>query len=524
MPCDMFLISILASLPILLYFFINWRLSYWKRKGVPQIEPDFLEGNTKDVNRSEIQNSVVFHKFHEYFKNNGHKFGGIYKKMTPVLMVTDLELIKSVLVSDFVHFVNHDIFINEKGDPLSGNLFNLRDDKWRNMRAKLTPTFTTGKLKMMFQTMMDASSGLEKILEKNRTSKEPIDIKDCLTRFTVDIITSVAFGIESKSMDNPDSEFKAIANKVVGPPPPNLQKRTIFKEITRKIKLLGDLVPEWVWIKLNCRSLPQFLEDFFVEVVNDIVTYREKNNVYRKDFMHLLIQLKNIGKVTDDGTIKADSSKGVHLTMKEITAHSFVFFIAGFETSSTAMTYALFHLAQNQDIQDKARNQINAVLEKHNGVVSYDAIMEMQYLEQIILESLRMHPPIVLIERLCTKDYIIPDTDILIEKGTVLNISTRGIHYDPDIYPNPNVFDPDRFSPENKSLIPPMAFLAFGEGPRLCIGLRFGKLQAKVGLCSILRTCRVTLNEKTQLPWKYDSRLHFPNVEGGVWLNLESLE
>ncbi|CAG9833427.1 unnamed protein product [Diabrotica balteata] len=520
----MFLISILASLPILFYFFINWRLSYWKRKGVPQIEPEFLEGNTKEINRMEVHPSVVFQKFHEYFKNNGHKFGGVYKILTPVLLITDLELIKSVLVSDFAHFVNHDIFINEKGDPLSGNLFNLRDDKWRNMRAKLTPTFTTGKLKMMFQTMLDASSGLEKMLDQNRTSKEPVDIKDCLMRFTLDIITSVAFGIESNSMDNPDSEFKAIASKLLGAPAHATQSRTILSEIKRKLKLTVDLVPEWVWIKLNTRLMPQFLEDFFIKVVSDLVTYREKNNIYRKDFMHLLIQLKNIGKVTDDGTIKKDSSKDFHLTMKEITAHSFVFFIAGFETSSTAMTYALFHLAQNQDIQDKARDEINAVLEKHNGVVSYDAIMEMQYLEQIILESLRMHPPVSQIERLCTKDYVIPDTDILIEKGTILNISTRGIHYDPDIYSHPNVFDPDRFSPENKSSISPMAFLAFGEGPRLCIGLRFGKLQAKVGLSSILRKYRVTLNEKTQLPLKYSAVKHFPNVEGDVWVNLESLE
>lgn len=114
---------------------------------------------------------------------------------------------------------------------------------------------------------------------------------------------------------------------------------------------------------------------FFLKAVNDTVDHREKNNIQRNDFMDILIDLKN--------------QKENKLTVNEIAAQAFIFFLAGFETSATTLTYALYELALNKEIQDRARHEIRAVLKKHNGQFTYDAMMEMTFVEQIISGELK---------------------------------------------------------------------------------------------------------------------------------------
>lgn len=148
--------------------------------------------------------------------------------------------------------------------------------------------------------------------------------------------------------------------------------------------------------------------------------------------------------------------------------------------------------------------------------------MEMEYLEKIVLETLRKHPPVGVLPRVCTKNYQVPDSDLIIEAGTRVSIPVFSIHRDPDHYPDPETFDPERFNEENKANRHPFSYMPFGEGPRTCIGLRFGKLQSKVGLCCVLRNYKVTLNGKTSLPIEYETGF-ISAVKGGVWLNLKAI-
>lgn len=117
------------------------------------------------------------------------------------------------------------------------------------------------------------------------------------------------------------------------------------------------------------RFFPVELSDFFTKIVTDTIKYRKTNNYVRNDFLQLMIELQN-----NDKSITSDI----------ITAQCFVFFVAGFETSSTAMTFALYELASNQEIQDKVRAEINSVLKEHDGKITYDSMMDMKYLGQVI--------------------------------------------------------------------------------------------------------------------------------------------
>lgn len=231
---------------------------------------------------------------------------------------------------------------------------------------------------MMFQTFVACTEGLVDILNDHSIIQDPVDIKEVVSRFTTDIIGSCAFGIDCNSIKNPNSEFRAFGKKIFQPDI-NLQRR--IKEA------LLLVLPRSITAFLNIKRMDRNVEDFFMGVVKNTVNYREKNKIRRNDFMQLLLQLKNDGKVEGDenSTVNGNNSQpNETMTMNELASQCFVFFIAGFETSATTMTFALLELSLNQDIQDKLRNEIETILQIYNGNVCYEAVMQMSYLDKVI--------------------------------------------------------------------------------------------------------------------------------------------
>ncbi|CAG9827997.1 unnamed protein product [Diabrotica balteata] len=499
------------------YLYIKFKLTYWKRIGLEQIEPvHLIYGNAKDFITRNSSFGDCHTKLYNNFKSRGLKHGGIYVMLRPTYMPLDLDIIKNILQKDFNNFVNHGFYVNEEVDPLTGHLFALEDDKWRRLRTKLTPTFTSGKMKMMFSTMVACTEGLREILTSYAKLQDAVDMKEVASRFTTDVIGSVAFGIDCNSLKNPDSEFRQFGRKIF--------TQTTW---TRIRSVLATTIPRHFLTMIKFKQMNPEVEDFFMGVVDSTVNYREKNNIYRKDFMHLLLQLKNRGKVADDHLIFSEedskTADGHFLTFNELAAQCFVFFIAGFETSATTMTFALLELALNPDIQESLRQEITSVLKKHDNQVTYEAVMDMHYLDKVIHETLRKHPPLPGTPRMCNKEYQVPGTDVVLELGTKVHIPFQAIHRDPEYYPDPEKFDPERFSEENKAKRHPFAFIPFGEGPRICIGARFGMLQAKVGVASVIKNFNVTLNKKTKVPIKYTTKSFITAIDGDVWLTMEEL-
>lgn len=203
--------------------------------------------------------------------------------------------------------------------------------------------------------------------------------------------------------------------------------------------------------------------------------------------------------------------------MEEVMAQVFIFFIGGYDTSSIATSFALFELAKNKIVLQKVQEDIDNALRKHNNEWTYDCIQDMKYLEQVFEEALRIYPSVPFLMRQTTRDYTIPGTKFTVEKGTAIQINTLALHRDPDNFPNPMKFDPDRFSPETRASIAPYTYLPFGDGPRNCIGMRYGQLQSKIGLASILSKFNVDLASSRSSNMEY-SKTKFLSAEGGVEL------
>ncbi|VEN42423.1 unnamed protein product [Callosobruchus maculatus] len=212
------------------------------------------------------------------------------------------------------------------------------------------------------------------------------------------------------------------------------------------------------------------------------------------------------------------------LSIDDIVSHCFFFFLAGFETSSSAISFTCYELAQHPEIQQKVRDEIETTMEKHGGKLTYEAVMEMTYMDKVVYESMRKYPALPFLLRMCSKAYRIPDTDITVEKGTRVFIPLLGIHYDPEFYSDPEKFDPERFSEENKATRPSFSWMPFGEGPRICIGMRFGMLQTKLGLYALLRKYKFTLNKKTKRPLVFSKAGILTSPEGSIWVDLEEIK
>lgn len=491
--------ALLAILVTLLIYFLKYQQSYWRRRGVPHDEPSFPMGSLKEWRHTKSF-SDIFAPIYEKFKGTG-PFCGIYFLVQPAVFVLDLELIKKILIKDFHNFQERGVFHNEVEDPLTGNLFQLDGPKWNVLRKKLSPTFTSGKMKFMFPTVVDVANEFIKVMaEKSKAAPANVlEITDLQARYTADVIGSCAFGIECNSLRNPNADFVVMGRKA-------LVERRHSKMVDSFMESFPSLAR-----KLNLCSLPKEVHDFYLGIVRETVEYREKNRVKRNDFMNMLLEMKK-KEGEEDG-----------LTVEEIAAQAFIFLLAGFETSSTTMGFALYELARNQDIQDRLRKEIVEVLVQHNNECTYEAINEMKYLEQVFSETLRKYPVLPVVERVSKADYDTGDPRYLIERNTHIIILTYGIHHDPEYYPDPEKFDPERFTEEEIRKRPSCAWLPFGDGPRNCIGLRFGKMQALIGIALLLKNFKFSFAAQTPYKLAYNKNNVLLSAEHGIHLKVEEV-
>ena len=281
---DVGAVAVCVFAAVYIYFKVSF--NYWKKRNVPYVKPNFPLGNFGDML---FQRASIGHLFEKIYKElDGEKYGGIHRLTKPGFIFRDPDIIKNVLVKDFSNFHDHGLFMDEELEPLSGHLFLLPGNRWRNLRVKLSPTFTSGKMKMMFQTLVDCGLELGSILEESASNEEIIEIKDILARYSTDVISSCAFGIQCNCLKNPDAEFRVWGRKIFEP--------TFKKSIISFIRLT---VPRLLSV-LKVHRLDPNISKYFRSMVEETVNYREKNNIKRNDFMHLLIQIKNKVKLDED--------------------------------------------------------------------------------------------------------------------------------------------------------------------------------------------------------------------------------
>nr|XP_018897014.1 PREDICTED: probable cytochrome P450 6a13 [Bemisia tabaci] len=493
----------LAALLLLLVacfvFYVKKTHVHWRRRGVPFLGP------TQDVVLSRRNKSLTIQE--RYRRLAPHPCGGVWLAAKPYLIVRDPQIVQTVLIKAFSHFTDRGLIMPEDIDPLSANLFNLSGDRWKNIRIKLIHSFSAVKLKSIFILLEECTKVLDKYLQEKLKDAPELEVRDMMMRFTIDVIGTCAFGFDCKTIFDAESEFRRVGLKFA----PNWVRMALREAVAA----VHPRIVSW----LNWKNIHPELEHFFTRVTEDTVRARNQSPLKRKDFMQLLINVQEEERKLLQGQDPKDQEP--LFTDQILAGQVFLFFVAGFESSSITLSYCLYELALNPDIMDKLHDEIHQVLDARDGKLDYDTFKEMPYLECVIYETLRKYPTLGWLDRICTKTFEDPNSSLIIDENTNVIIPVYALHHDPQYFPNPQKFDPERFNAENKSSIVPGTYLPFGAGPRICVGMRFALLEIKAALTLIIGKYTVHPTERTPIPVKFQHRAFFNISNQGLHLRFK---
>ncbi|KAK0183124.1 hypothetical protein PV327_001194 [Microctonus hyperodae] len=504
-------IIIISLLITIVYTYLTAKFNFWKDLGVPYKEPTIIVGNFADLLLFRKSQCEGIQEMYNWFKNE--RYFGVYRVRSPIFITRDPNLVKNICVKDFNYFLNRGIPTNAQ-ETLTRHLFNLEGHKWKNLRSKLTPIFTSIKIKRMFPLLIDCHKVLEELIINKASNNSTVEVRDLAGKFTIDVIGTCAFGIQINLLTQEHSEFHKIMRKISRPN----YKNTLWRMLRTSLPKIYNL--------LGIQLFDSEVTNFFKDIISQMVVQRESEQENkRNDFMDSLIEIKN-----NQNNINAKTHKDQNITSdidfneNMIAAQAFAFFVAGFEPTSNTIAFCLYELSLNLDIQEKARQDISNAIKKNDGNLTYEALQEMTYLEAIITETLRKYPPAPITSRRCEYPYKIPGTEIILPVGMRVVIPIYGIHHDPEYYPEPEKFNPDRFIDENIKTRYSYTFLPFGEGPRNCIGIKFAMLQIKLGIISFLKRHEILISDKTAIPIKFSRRSNVTSSENGFWLKIKSID
>nr|KAF6266840.1 cytochrome P450 family 3 subfamily A member 7 [Myotis myotis] len=336
----------------------------------------------------------------------------------------------------------------------------------------------------MFPIIGQYADVLVSNLRKEAEKGKPITLKDVFGAYSMDVITGTSFGVNIDSLNNPQDPFVENIKKLL--------KFSFFDPYILCITLFPFLGP--VFEAFNITLFPRSVTDFFKKSVKRMKENRlQDKQKHRVDFLQLMINSQN--------SKETDSHKA--MTDLELVAQSIIFIFAGYETTSTSLSFFMYLMAIHPDVQQKLQEEIEVTF-PNKATPTYDALAQMEYLDMVMNENLRLYPIAGRLERVCKKDVEI--NGVFIPKGTVVMVPSFILHRDSTYWPDPEEFRPERFSKKNQDSINPYTYMPFGSGPRNCIGMRFAIMNMKLAIVRVLQNFSFKPCKETQIPLKIESQ------------------
>lgn len=265
-----------GALIFALYYFSIKTFNHWKELGIKYVKPVPFFGNTMLTTFRKKSPALNQQEIYSLYPNE--KFVGMFMFRTPLLLIRDPQLVHLILTKDFSHFYDRGITVDERVDLLSSHLVNLKGQKWKSLRSKLTPAFSSGKLKSMCFQLGECADTLDQYLDDLVSSGNSQDLREIMAKFATDVIGSCAFGLQFNTLKDPNSEFRKMGQEIFKP-----SIRFLAKFVARTFHQNLPYI-------LNLKFLSHEVETFFLDFVKNTVKEREERNVERKDFIQLLIE------------------------------------------------------------------------------------------------------------------------------------------------------------------------------------------------------------------------------------------
>ncbi|XP_033751855.1 cytochrome P450 3A8-like [Pecten maximus] len=485
----LWLVLIIAVLALYTYMMSRHHDTF-KKLNIPGPTPWPIIGSLPQISKKGIH---VFQS--ECMKKYGKVYGFFGGFAPQTLVVGDKEMLRQILVKEFSSFPDRLIIKGLNGD-LDSSLLALSGDQWKHVRNKITPAFSSGKLRKLCRLVDQCSDTLvESLRKKVKNGDGVMDMMDACGAYAMDVICSTAFGIQVDSQQNPNNDFVAHG------------KRFLTVNFSSPILLVLIFLPKLIplMIRRGWSFSDKEVQKFFRNVTVKLLDERIPGNKEHADFLQLM---KNVQQDVDDSdddddednekeNVQGNKSTSWHrkgITFDEILGNAEIFFFAGYETTTITLSMATYYLALYPEYQDKLRQEISDKI--GSNPLTYENLSQINYLEMIINETLRINPPAPQTDRMCIKDTVIKD--IKIPAGMTISIPIYCIHYDPDNWEDPEKFLPERFA--DKENLDPLNFLPFGYGPRNCVGMRLAMLEMKMSLAKVVRNFQISVCSETVVP------------------------
>ncbi|XP_014102333.2 probable cytochrome P450 28d1 isoform X2 [Bactrocera oleae] len=507
----MFLLTFifLASLSVCLVWeivivYLRWHFNYWRKRGVCGPQPYLLVGTFPKASAGQCNLLEELNEIYLRYRVS-QKFVGIFIARTPKLFICDPKLALEILTQHFKSF--HD---NESSEWTNANVEQLRPcspfvstgEEWKARRSELVPALTINKIRSFYSAMRDSAQKAIEFL--TAMGEQPQDAKELANRFTAQFMCNFIWGIEGNAFNVPQ---KASATSLS---PVHCMARDIILQSLQCVRYYGSTAA-WPWLrKLQpVRFFPVAADRFFQQLLADALNARAKQQTAeagggRGDVIDHLQQLR----------------EKKSLNAIQIAGHTTTVLIDGYETGAMLIAHCLLLLARNPRVQRKLREELLAA----DVADSFDALNELPYLEQCLQETLRLFPPLPTLFKLCTESVTLKnfdDSTLTVHPGDGVYISTYSFHRDAEYFENPDDFWPERFAEEMggvRKYREMGVFMPFGDGPRMCPGMKLGLSEAKVAVSELISNFKVSAGVETRTDNKIANDSFLLTLDGKIEL------
>lgn len=435
---------------------------------------------------------MFFNSYETVDRKNVLKYGkvfGFYEGTLPILMISDPTIIKEIYITNF-HLFPISLEV-QSPDPMDTNMIiACSGSQWKRQRSAMSTAFTSLKVKQMYLNMKPCKDRFLEHLDGYVASGQDMHLRSAFGLHVLDVLSTVFYSLDMDIYNNPNSRFADAM-------------RAFFNFTAFKMFVLSNS-PNWVLSTFGIGlggGDPAYLKSFIEQVA---ISRLEADR--KRDLFQILLDSREMnGNVTDKG-----------MTDIEIKANGVILAVAAFDTTTQAMSFICWMLALHPDVQTKVYQEIVQVLgDDISRELTFDDIQKLKYLEAVITETLRLYPVDRRSVRQCGEDTIVPGTDIEIPKGTIIHVPNTAVHYDANNYADPDEFRPERFLAENKDSVKPGTYMAFGAGPKMCLGIKFAYMNMRQTMAELVRKYTIVRSERT-----VDK---FVSANGNLFLNAEPL-
>ncbi|KAG5332275.1 C4G15 protein, partial [Acromyrmex heyeri] len=398
---------------------------------------------------------------------------------------------------------------------LGDGLLITSGDKWRRHRKVIAPSFHMNILKTFVPLFYENSVDLVNRL-RDKIGKE-FDCHDYLSAVTVDILTETAMGIKKERRSKTGYDYAMAVMKMSDilhrrhfdislrydvffkfSKFANLQKKFLKTIHTLTEHVIKEKSKDFEEKYEKCQQLKDAQNDKPIE--NSKVTENVENaKINAANYMHYVrddlddIDENDIGEKKRLAFLEMmlELKKNGQMTDEEIWEEVNTIMFEGHDTTAAGSSFALCVLGNHPDIQARVHEELDTIFGDSNRQCTFQDTIEMKYLERVIMETLRLFPPVPIIARRLNEDVKIVTGNYVLPKSATVVIAQYQIHRLEKYYSNPTVFNPDNFLPENIQKRHYYAYIPFSAGPRSCVGRKFAMLKLKVMLSTILRNYRI---------------------------------